>query len=131
MIELRHDIYRAQRGGYSRALRLSCGACGTFLAWYQKDGPGPLKRLYADRLLCRRQRAVADGIRMVCSRCSHELGYMSIYVKERRPAIFLGHGSVRHRIVPLASVRHNQEPNWRPGAATSATRMPSDRVSAA
>jgi len=44
------DKYKRTRGGYSRLLDISCAKCGTHLFYYQKDGPGMLKRMYLDRI---------------------------------------------------------------------------------
>ncbi|KKS56835.1 MAG: hypothetical protein UV23_C0035G0007, partial [Candidatus Nomurabacteria bacterium GW2011_GWF1_42_40] len=48
---LKRDKFRKARGGYARILEIRCEKCGHFLALYQKDGPGPLKRMYVDRIL--------------------------------------------------------------------------------
>ena len=49
-MEWKNDTYRQARGGYARLLAVSCATCGTHLFYYQKDGPGIVKRLYLDRI---------------------------------------------------------------------------------
>ena len=48
--KLKQDKFRKSRGGYSRFLIINCEKCEGFIALYQKDGPGPLKRMYLDRI---------------------------------------------------------------------------------
>ncbi len=45
------DVYTEARGGDSGFLYISCGECDDPNIVYQKDGPGPLKRLYVDRIV--------------------------------------------------------------------------------
>jgi len=49
-IKFKSDIFKKNRGGYSRWLLLNCEKCKNPIATYQKDGPGMLKRLYLDRM---------------------------------------------------------------------------------
>ena len=49
-IAWKNDTYKKARGGYARLLAVSCATCGTHLFYYQKDGPGIVKRLYLDRI---------------------------------------------------------------------------------
>lgn len=49
-VEFKKDKYRENRGGYSRFLEIKCESCRNFLALYQKDGQGPLRRMYIDRI---------------------------------------------------------------------------------
>ena len=49
-MEWKNDPYRQARGGYARLLAVSCATCGMHLFYYQKDGPGIVKRLYLDRI---------------------------------------------------------------------------------
>ena len=49
-MEWKNDTYKQVRGGYARLLAVSCATCGTHLFYYQKDGPGIVKRLYLDRI---------------------------------------------------------------------------------
>jgi hypothetical protein len=45
-----NDKYKKVRGGYSRLLDITCEKCGNHVCYYQKDGPGILKRMYFDRI---------------------------------------------------------------------------------
>jgi hypothetical protein len=92
---LRNDKFRKARGGYARWLDLQCEHCGAFIARYQKDGSGPLKRLYIDRLAAPpslanlRHVPVGKLPVLTCSRCKRQLGVPILYAKERRPAFRL------------------------------------------
>lgn len=44
------DTFRKNRGGWSRWLKIACFSCQEFLFFYQKDGPGNLKRSYKDSI---------------------------------------------------------------------------------
>ena len=97
--KLKNDRYRKARGGYSRFLRVSCESCGAFLLLYQKDGPGPLKRLYIDRIVA------PDGLgkakQLSCASCKMAIGTFSIYEKEKRPAYRLYQDAVTKRIAKV------------------------------
>ena len=95
-IKLKQDKFRRSRGGYSRLLEIRCEKCGQLLAYYQKDGPGPLKRMYEDRIVKSYARA---GKNLVCSKCRHILGIRYIYEKEKRPAFRLFQGSIIKNII--------------------------------
>lgn len=81
---LKVDRYRKHRGGYSRFLNIYCSGCKSHLALYQKDGPGPLKRLYRDRILAPK---ISQKREFVCYSCKKVIGTFFIYEKEKRPAI--------------------------------------------
>ena len=49
-MDWKNDTYKQARGGYARLFAVSCATCGTHLFYYQKDGPGIVKRLYLDRI---------------------------------------------------------------------------------
>ena len=95
-IKFKKDKYRRARGGYSRLLQVSCEKCGNVVALYQKDGPGPLKRMYLDRIV---KPGYIAGKNLVCSKCKHLLGVHYIYEKEKRPALRLFEGAVMKKIV--------------------------------
>jgi hypothetical protein len=76
-------------------LEISCEKCGQLVCCYQKDGPGPLKRMYLDRM----ENFSAFGESLSCPNCSELLGLRIIYKKEDRPAFRLFVGSVTKRIV--------------------------------
>lgn len=44
------DRYQKKRGGYSTFLVVRCHHCKSKIFAYQKDGPGPLKRSYLNRV---------------------------------------------------------------------------------
>jgi len=95
-LKLKQDWFRKVRGGYSRLLAVRCEKCKTLLCYYQKDGPGPLKRMYVDRIV----KTYADaGKKLACHRCGHILGIRYIYEKEKRPAFRLFEGSVKKKII--------------------------------
>jgi hypothetical protein len=75
------DHYRTARGSWSRVLTLSCKNCGTFLFHYQKDGSGPLKRSYLDRIIGNNS-LVMHGEWAHCPRCSARVGFTEPYAKE-------------------------------------------------
>lgn len=101
---LKHDKYRKARGGYSRFLEVHCEKCGTFLALYQKDGPGPLKRMYVDRIFSPERLTRLRGLsasrlpRLICAHCKQLIGAPIMYEKENRPAFRLFEGSVTKKI---------------------------------
>lgn len=84
-MKIKNDKYKRARGR-TRILKLHCEECGKFLFFYQKDGPGPLKRLYLDRIF---------GETKDSCDCGNILGSYMIYKKENRPAIRLFVDSIR------------------------------------
>ena len=87
---LKKDAYRAARGGRSQLFDLSCERCGSHVALYQKDGPGPLKRIYLDRIHAPAALSAGTSVRkmsdLVCTKCGEQLGIPMIYEKEGRIA---------------------------------------------
>ena len=94
---LKNDKYRKARGGYSRFLNIFCDSCGEYLALYQKDGPGELKRMYLDRVFAPKIPASKTGA-FTCHACKKIIGTFYTYKKETRPAIRLYQGSVSKKI---------------------------------
>lgn len=94
--KLKQDKYRRARGGYSRLLEIKCEKCNKLLCYYQKDGPGLLKRMYIDRIV---ESYAKAGTNLICHKCGHVLGVRCIYKKEKRPAFRLFVGSVIKKIV--------------------------------
>lgn len=94
---LKSDRFRKARGGASRLLEISCTACGAKVCYYQKDGPGILKRMYVDRMMDATKPSVAKGLD--CPACGASLGVWMIYKKEDRPAYRLFVGAVAKKIV--------------------------------
>lgn len=91
---LKNDKYRKARGGHARLLDVSCAKCNTHLFYYQKDGPGILKRTYIDRMLDSK----IGKSNLVCPKCKELLGVAMVYKKENRPAIRLFVGAVSKKI---------------------------------
>ncbi len=86
MVEIKDDIYAHTRGE-SIILRLVCTECGNHITDYQKDGPGPLKRMYVDRIHDEEAvRAYEIDKKLCCSQCGLMLGLGYRYEKEDRPA---------------------------------------------
>ena len=91
------DIFKKNRGGYSRWLLLACENCDTELMVYQKDGPGVLKRLYKDRIRALDQLKSENNLE--CNNCGAVLGIPMIYKKEDRPAFRLFAGAITKKII--------------------------------
>lgn len=106
-IEFKKDKYKKVRGGYSRFLEIKCEKCRNTLALYQKDGPGPSKRMYVDRIfssekLVKLQNVAIKKIpHLICSKCKQVIGIPYIYQKEKRPALRLFEGSVIKKIAKV------------------------------
>lgn len=96
LYRLKNDKYRKARGGYARFLNIYCAACGQHALLYQKDGPGILKRLYADRIIA--PESLSDGQKIACASCGVLLGTRYVYEKERRPAFLVQAGAVSKKL---------------------------------
>ena len=95
-IKLKKDKYRQARGGWSRLLEIYCSRCNHKFFLYQKDGPGPLKRLYKDRIF-----GSYNSNKIVCPQCQAIIGVSTIYKKENRPAFVLKEGTFKKKIKPI------------------------------
>ena len=93
---MKKDTYSKARGGWSRILEISCEGCSVKVCDYQKDGPGPLKRMYIDRMI----NSSPASPELACSACKRILGMRVVYEKENRPAYRLFQDSVTKKIVP-------------------------------
>lgn len=92
---MRNDQYRLARGGWSRILELRCFKCGAFVAYYQKDGSGPLKRSYLDRFI-----TPIDGTKNVVCKCGQILGIPWKYEPENnRPCVRWFEAALKKKIV--------------------------------
>lgn len=80
-IKLKKDNFSSARGGCSRLLEISCRKCNKKIFEYQKDGPGPLRRMYVDRIL-----TSVTFKPLFCPKCDEMLAYPYIYKKENRKA---------------------------------------------
>ncbi len=104
-LSLKSDKYKKRRGGYSRWLLLNCEKCKSPISFYQKDGPGILKRLYIDRIVGLKSTA---GKNLTCGKCKRVLGVRMIYEKEDRPAYRLFVGAVEKKIVKWKAKSRNE-----------------------
>ena len=95
MYKFKRDKYQKNRGGTSKFLDIICDNCGNHVTFYQKDGPGILKRMYVDRFID----IIPSGKSLTCQTCSHELGGAMTYKKEDRPAYLLYVGAVHKSII--------------------------------
>ena len=112
-MEWKNDTYKQVRGGYARLLAVSCATCGMHLFYYQKDGPGIVKRLYLDRIYQShayaglQHRALQHLPHLLCLQCGEHLGMPMLYQKEQRLAFRLFAGAVTTRICK----RHAKNPS--------------------
>lgn len=95
-MKFKNDKYRRDRGGYSRLLQIVCRECGSLVCFYQKDGSGNLRRMYADRISD--PKVSISRKDLTCPK-GHLLGVKIIYEKEKRPAFRLFADSVTKKIV--------------------------------
>jgi len=94
--KFKNDQYKKTRGGYSRFLNIFCESCGTHLLLYQKDGPGPLKRMYMDRILA--PKILHKTQNFICQHCKKIIGTFFTYKKENRPAIRLYQNAIIKKV---------------------------------
>jgi len=100
MYKFKRDTYSRNRDGTSHVLDVACKHCGQHTAYYQKDGPGALLRMYVDRFID----VLPSGEQLVCSSCGHALGMRTIFQKEHRPAYRLYAGAVTKKITDPRNV---------------------------
>lgn len=105
------DQYSRNRGGKSAMLEIACAHCGEVICFYQKDGPGMLKRMYCDRIIGPEE--LASKINdcdfkqlepLVCESCKRVLATPMIYEKEKRLALRLYVGAVKSKKISLKEV---------------------------
>jgi hypothetical protein len=94
-MKLKQDKFKKNRGGTSRMLDISCEKCGNHLFYYQKDGPGIIKRLYVDRIYP----VKSQSKQLTCGKCKEIIGTPIIYKKENRPAFRVFAGAITKKIV--------------------------------
>lgn len=105
------DRYKRTRGGYSRLLDISCAKCGTHLFYYQKDGPGLLKRTYLDRVYGSKKysnlenESLKNVPQLVCPHCKKHIGVPFNYAKENRLAYRLFVGEIKKSLVDSNKVK--------------------------
>ena len=99
-VKLKKDKFRITRGGHSRLLNLNCRSCGGFVLNYQKDGPGPIYRLYLDRIFAPielvnlQYKNLKEISPLRCKDCKKILGVPYVYKKETRKAFRVFSGSL-------------------------------------
>jgi hypothetical protein len=74
MKDIQKDRFQKARGK-SRILDIACEHCSNHIAYYQKDGPGLLKRMYADRFMDTNP----IGAELLCGACKTLLGTRFVY----------------------------------------------------
>ena len=99
---LKNDKYRRVRGGYSRLLGINCSKCGKHVCYYQKDGPGILKRMYLDRIFGLK---IENKKKLTCDNCKSPLGNLTIYEKEHRLAFQLYLGAISKKIIKHKQIK--------------------------
>lgn len=98
------DVFKKARGGHSRLMDICCSKCEHHLCFYQKDGPGMLKRMYLDRIYDSKKWSDLQHLpfkrlpRFICDSCHEVLGVPMIYKKENRTAFRLFQGSIQKKI---------------------------------
>ena len=95
-LPFKRDHYMKERGEPAW-IRIHCLRCHSLLLLYQKDGPGPLKRCYLDRIalpkqwaeLCNHPFDPHSCPELSCSFCRRLIGLPFVYEKENRPSFHL------------------------------------------
>jgi hypothetical protein len=88
-------------------LNVLCEHCGAKILVYQKDGPGPLKRLYLDRIFAPenltnfQKLPIRKVPNLICLKCKTVLAIPYIYKKEQRNAYRLFVGAVIKQITKI------------------------------
>ena len=88
-------------------LELCCAKCGTKFFHYQKDGPGPLLRLYLDRIQAPArfvglEKKALSALKVLdCKTCGRLLAMPAIYKPEKRKSYRLFQGAFAKRRVRL------------------------------
>lgn len=104
--KFKNDSYRKNRGGISKFYNIYCNQCKKFLLLYQKDGqPGPLKRMYMDRIIAPAKFTVfqkVDDIKVMgvfpCPNCGSIIAKPYIYPKENRKSFLMKRGSFLRKV---------------------------------
>ncbi len=109
-MKLKQDKYCKARGGHSRLLDIKCSKCNQHLFYYQKDGPGILKRAYLDRIYDSKAYENLQHLpinklpQLVCENCKEHIEVLFVYKKESRLAFRLFEGSVSKQIVNVEKI---------------------------
>ena len=104
------DHYKTSRGGRSHLLEIFCAKCENKLFYYQKDGPGPLKRMYLDRIinsgsLKNQKFSIKKVSDLMCPACHDLLGMAIVYKKESRPAYRLFVEAINKKVVSIKNTK--------------------------
>ena len=106
-MKFKNDKYKSSRSGYSRILDISCRKCDKHILFYQKDGPGNLRRMYMDRIINPEElnknqyKNIKDIPPLKCSKCKEILAHPYLYKKEKRNAYRLFADSIIKKIVSM------------------------------
>lgn len=107
----KNDKYKKSRGGYSRLVDIRCAKCNTHLFYYQKDGPGIIKRTYLDRIYGSKtysgleRGSLKQTPQLICPSCKQHIGSPINYAKENRLAYRLFVGAITKKIANSAKVK--------------------------
>lgn len=108
MFKFKKDKYSSNRGGRSALLDISCQHCGNHICFYQKDGPGELKRMYCDRIVAPEElvqrykgKNYSELEPLNCENCKRQLAVPMIYEKEKRSALRLFVGAVNKQKITI------------------------------
>ncbi|NQV88842.1 MAG: hypothetical protein HQ488_00775 [Parcubacteria group bacterium] len=106
-MQFKSDKKREDRGGGAQMFELSCSKCGTKFFHYQKDGPGPLLRLYLDRIHAPKKyvglqaRPLKDIMVLDCKKCGRLIGMPAMYKPEKRKSYRLFEGALSKKRIRL------------------------------
>lgn len=98
-MKFKEDTFKQSRGK-SHLLDIKCRKCENHICYYQKDGPGNLRRMYTDRII----RNDFSDKELKCKKCGEILGTKITYQSEDRPAYRLYADAVTKKIVPAKTV---------------------------
>jgi len=103
--ELKKDKFRSARGGYARFLNIFCKNCDHLILLYQKDGPGPLKRMYCDRIIAPHSlshsysnKPLSNLPKLSCPKCKSCLATPYNYEKENRAALLVHENAITKKL---------------------------------
>ncbi len=105
--QFKSDKEREARGGKAQMLELSCAKCGDKFFHYQKDGPGPLLRLYLDRIHepakyhGLQSKSIKDLKVIDCKKCGRLIAMPAIYKPEKRKSYRLFEGALAKKRIKL------------------------------
>ncbi len=100
----KNDKYKKSRGGRTKMLIISCCKCQADILEYQKDGPGPLKRMYFDRIYSPKKLSGLENKNLKeiktlkCYNCSSLIAHPYIYKKEKRKSFRVFQDSIIKKI---------------------------------